>query len=672
MKRYVCLPIFFLLLFATVTAQRIDSLLQVVAQSNKEMEELKASNSLAVEFMRNDIPRAKMYLFNTISLSKSLRSNLYLSSAYAQLVSLYQNSGKMDSATQYFNLLKSLASTSPELNIVSNYYATAGLYYKKNGNLKEAVINIKKGLTLIEKEGNKSKIAGQLVNLGNTYQLMGDFKNALIQHLRALKYFEEENNLKGQSFCYQNISNAFIEMKQYNKALEYAQKSLSIKTGLNDKRGIGTAEIAIGQAYKGLHRYKEALAHYNNALQIATTQNLVPEQTKTYYNIANTYIELKDTARAINLLTKSKEMATQLGDSALVSTVNLALTALQTKKTTAPLSEKTLLQSIYKMQQSGQMTKEANGYQRMAEMFAANQQYDKALEYTKKYYAYSDSISNTELQAQVKKIEEQYNLDKKEKEIAILKKDQLLQQAKIEKQNLFQTGGIVVFALLALITILIINRNRTVQRSRQLLAMEKMRNGIARDLHDDIGSTLTSINILSKVMLQEVGTTDGAARNNLVKIKEHSSSIMDSMSDIVWAINPDNDTVEKVIYKMKEFASEVFEPLNIEYHFAVEGDFSHVKLSLEKRKDLYLIYKEAVNNAAKYSHCDLVKISLKHNEGKIYLNVNDNGKGFDEQTVRPGNGLRNIRARAKNMLASLSFKTSTGAGTDLQLTVPLT
>ncbi len=276
------------------------------------------------------------------------------------------------------------------------------------------------------------------------------------------------------------------------------------------------------------------------------------------------------------------------------------------------------------------------------------------------------------MQAQVKKIEEQYNLDKKEKEIAILKKDQLLQKVEIEKQKLYQIGSMVFLALVILIAVLIINRYRTVQRSRQLLAMEKMRNGIARDLHDDIGSTLTSINILSKVMLQENGARDATQQSNLVKIKEHSSSIMESMSDIVWAINPHNDTVEKVIYKMKEFAAEVLDPLNISYNFVVDGDFSHVKLPLEKRKDLYLIFKEAVNNAAKYSHCDKVMINLRHADGKIQLQVNDNGRGFDEQVVKYGNGLRNIRERAKNMLASLHYNTGVGNGTDIQLSIPLT
>jgi len=323
------------------------------------------------------------------------------------------------------------------------------------------------------------------------------------------------------------------------------------------------------------------------------------------------------------------------------------------------------------LQAAGQLPREISGYQNIAEFYASSQQFEKALEYTKKYHQYTDSLKNNELQTQIKRIEEQYNLDKKEKEIAILKKDQLLKKAELAQQKVFQSSALVFLALTIIIAVVIINRNKVVNKSKRLLEMEKMRNGIARDLHDDIGSTLTSINILSKVMLQQE-VHDQSTRNNLQKIKEHSSTIMESMSDIVWAINPQNDTVEKVIYKMKEFASEVLDPLNIKYTFLEEGDFSNVKLTLNKRKDLYLIFKETINNAAKYSECDTIQIVLNHDGERILLSVKDDGQGFDEQSVKKGNGLRNIYERSKNMLASVQFNSTIGTGTDILLTVPVT
>ena len=110
--------------------------------------------------------------------------------------------------------------------------------------------------------------------------------------------------------------------------------------------------------------------------------------------------------------------------------------------------------------------------------------------------------------------------------------------------------------------------------------------------------------------------------------------------------------------------------LNIDYEFLEQGDFSDVKLTLNKRKDLYLIFKETINNAAKYSNCKFIKIVLNHDGETIRLQVKDDGSGFDQDMVKKGNGLRNIYERSKNMLASLHFNSVLGAGTDMILTVP--
>lgn len=667
------ISIFTLLFLTTAHSQKIDSLLEVIAQDKKDLEQVKAMSNLGAEYMRTDPAKAKTYLYSCVALSKTIGSQNFESAAYAQLISLYNNNANTDSAAYLLKLLSTLSANvrgSDKEYVNANYYAAAGLFHKKTGNLPQAAMFMKKAINAAGKTSNRSNLAGQLMNLGNTYNLMGEYKNAISNHLKALKIFEEENNAKGQSFCYQNISNSFIELKQFANALGYANKSLAIKKSVNDARGIGTTENALGQIYQGLNKPGPALSHYKQALEIMRSFKLVPEQAKLHYNMAKLYLVVKDTAKALINLEQSKSFASQLGDSSLISMVDVQMMTVKKGGQKGANAEQNMLANVEKLQLTRQLTKEAAGYEHIAEYYAANQQYEKALEYTKKYYAYKDSLTNNELLGQIKNIEEQYNLDKKEKEIAILKKDQQLQQAKLEKQKLYQLAGLAVILLIIGIALITISRYRAVQRGREQLQMEKLRNGIARDLHDDIGSTLTSINILSKVLLQQPGSKDEGMQMNLKKIKDHSATIMESMSDIVWAINPQNDTVEKVIYKMKEFAGEVLEPLNIDYEFKEEGNFSDAKLTLEKRKDLFLIFKEAINNAAKYSRCSFINIVLKYDGNTIELHVKDNGLGFDQEKVRKGNGLQNIYARSQNMLAALQYKTSIGTGTDMQLSVP--
>ncbi|MFZ6012132.1 MAG: two-component regulator propeller domain-containing protein [Bacteroidota bacterium] len=198
---------------------------------------------------------------------------------------------------------------------------------------------------------------------------------------------------------------------------------------------------------------------------------------------------------------------------------------------------------------------------------------------------------------------------------------------------------------------------------------EQIRSKVARDLHDDMGSTLSSIKIMSNIALEKKETE--AAQNYLRSIRQNAAQMQESMSDIVWAINPDNDTIEKVIIKMKEFAAEILEPLNIQYEFFEEGDLHLSRIDLNTRKDFYLIFKEAINNAAKYSECRKVTVHLCHTTEGIQLILKDDGKGFDHgMNNHSGNGLKNMKHRSVNIKADLKILSQPGAGTEIRLKLP--
>ncbi|HEX2629580.1 MAG TPA: triple tyrosine motif-containing protein, partial [Chitinophagaceae bacterium] len=209
------------------------------------------------------------------------------------------------------------------------------------------------------------------------------------------------------------------------------------------------------------------------------------------------------------------------------------------------------------------------------------------------------------------------------------------------------------------------------ERISKYLAEEKLRSKIARDLHDEMGSTLTSINIISKVAMQH-GMPEEQVKQYLQKIKDNSGRMMESMSDIVWAINPANDTFEKVIVRMKEFAAEILEPAKINYYFSEEGSLDKAQLNLEQRKDIYMVFKEAVNNAVKYSNATEVNIVLQKKDDSLRMLIMDNGNGFDTDQWHSGNGLKNMQSRAREMKAVLRVDSIKGTGTTIILDVAIT
>ena len=204
------------------------------------------------------------------------------------------------------------------------------------------------------------------------------------------------------------------------------------------------------------------------------------------------------------------------------------------------------------------------------------------------------------------------------------------------------------------------------ERISKYLTEERLRTKIARDLHDEMGSTLTSINILSKVAMANNHISNDV-QLYLRKIKEHSGKMMESMSDIVWAINPANDSLEKVLIRMKEFAAEMLEQAGINYYFETDIASGELQLNLEQRKDLYLIFKEAINNAVKYSSATEMNFLLQCRDGLLLLRITDNGNGFDAGLSSAGNGIKNMSSRAAAMNASLHIESFQGTGTSVTL-----
>jgi signal transduction histidine kinase/ligand-binding sensor domain-containing protein len=199
---------------------------------------------------------------------------------------------------------------------------------------------------------------------------------------------------------------------------------------------------------------------------------------------------------------------------------------------------------------------------------------------------------------------------------------------------------------------------------------ERLRAKISRDLHDEIGSALTSINVLSKVAISKAAN-DAGISSYLSKIKDSTHSTMESMSDIVWAINPKNDKLEALMSRMKEFAADICEAQQIDLCFILPPELENCTIDLATRKNLFLIFKEAVNNAVKHSGCTLLQVKLEQINNQLRMTIKDNGKGFDKTTVSHGNGLYNMQERVAECNGTLLIQSGLQQGTEIILEIPI-
>jgi len=207
-------------------------------------------------------------------------------------------------------------------------------------------------------------------------------------------------------------------------------------------------------------------------------------------------------------------------------------------------------------------------------------------------------------------------------------------------------------------------------RVRHLLALERVRLRIASDLHDELGSDLSGI-ALAASRLESRAELAESDRDTLGEVRTTSLRVMEGLRDIVWVVNPEHDTVESMARRMRSVASRLFEDL-VDYRFTTDLEAGSAHLDMATRRHLLLIAKELFHNVARHAHAASVRISLAARDGRLELEVADDGVGFDPTRDGDGSGLASIRRRAAEVGAELEVDSAPGRGARTRLVFEMT
>ncbi len=225
-------------------------------------------------------------------------------------------------------------------------------------------------------------------------------------------------------------------------------------------------------------------------------------------------------------------------------------------------------------------------------------------------------------------------------------------------------------------------------RVRRLIEIEKVRSSIATDLHDDIGSGLSRIAILADVALNQAATSNMKAANGspaghseeldaftpahlILRIGENSRELVDSMSDVVWSIDPKNVGINDLLMRIRSFAQEICDSKGIVLTFHADDKLKVLRLDARVLRTLLLIAKEGVNNAVKHARCSAVSIELKINRKEIQLRIADDGTGFAGGGSPSGHGLQNMRYRSEKQGGTCKIVSEPGRGTVIDVGIPV-
>ena len=208
-------------------------------------------------------------------------------------------------------------------------------------------------------------------------------------------------------------------------------------------------------------------------------------------------------------------------------------------------------------------------------------------------------------------------------------------------------------------------------RVARLLELERVRTRIATDLHDDVGASLSQIAVLSQYASRQASRGGDEARGSLARITELSGSVVDAMSDVVWSINPARDRMSDLVHRMRRFANDLFSETDVDLDLDLPADDADEPLSPEVRRQIFLVFKEALHNAARHARASAIRVSFRRERDELLLVVADDGKGIAPQaSPASGLGLANMRRRAAGIGGTLEVGAPAGGGTEVRLRIP--
>src|SRR6185436_9268361 len=297
-------------------------------------------------------------------------------------------------------------------------------------------------------------------------------------------------------------------------------------------------------------------------------------------------------------------------------------------------------------------------YELLRKIYEKKNDYKQALLYADKYLTLHDTLNDREKLSEYRELETKYNMEVKDRTIAEQEKQ------KVVRNYIYSGLGVVVVFLI----VLLIQRNK-IASERRKMALEHQRMRISRDLHDDLGSGLTGVLMLSE-QLQNHSTKE-LVNSNIEKIKQSSRQMVEQMGEIVWAMNSKNDTLENLLAYLDTYTRDYFENTNISQQVSLPDTVPHIVMSGITRRNIFLVLKESLNNITKHACATEVMLDIKITENSMNIVLTDNGKGFEPgQTRRFGNGLKNMQSRMTDIKGSFSIESNNGEGTKTVISFP--
>ncbi len=472
--------------------------------------------------------------------------------------------------------------------------------------------------------------------LADAYNFIGLFYINLDSNRKAIPYFKKGINFTKQPpypnnylsltkphHLYGNMAEAYEKMEVYDSAIYLSRISLQLAMQIDWKRGIAVAYHNLGNAFLKSNKPDSALYNYRMSVITAKQSGDFDVELLNYGGLANAEAILQKSEQAMQWLLEGFNLIKNKP-----SVNNLFVNHF--------LDDASFIYKKY-------------GQHNMLTM---------ALE--KKSELLQKQIKSNNLQMNVILNAGLSN----ETRLLNLQMQQVKQQNEISNTRVYL---LLAFLIMGMGAFLLYR-----YKARQKLQIVQLQNKISQDLHDDVGSSLSSLQVYSTVAGQLMESQPAKAKEMLEKIAVQSKILMENIGDIVWSMKPGNEQQIQLNAKIKNFVSDVLSASNINYAINIDESAEALIKNITAKKNILLIIKEAVNNAVKYSNASDVAVSIKKMDEHICVQVADDGKGFDAAAEKiKGDGLSNMQKRTEELKGIFEITSAPGKGCTVSALLPI-
>ncbi len=665
-------------------SKQTDSLKQLVANAKTDTDRINNLLSLSKLYSCNDSTEKIKNAKDALSIAARVQWKKGMIGAYFAMGRTYRDCGRnylqsIESYRQGVVLARASGDTADMaigLVLMAQVYGALDQFVQKIDCYREVLtLNI-----------SPERRMGSLSNMGGAYAALGDYTAALNCYDSALRVFSalpksEKRNTNdatlSQALLKMSTGDVYLSMSDYEHASHNYKSALALFDSAKSKYGVIIALTGIGKAYHLQHNDDKAIECYNSALaktQSETDTNKYKEDRLIIYNLlGKLYLEQGLTSRALEYGQRSLHLLEDCPVNMQAPVTYNILGEIYTRIGQYKEAIMYLEKAIGICKKSGALDNEKDALQTLSMTYQQMGQPGKALAAYKNFIAVRDSVYSLDKAKEITRHE--LTADFTEKQAALTAeqdKKNAIQKAvmdlTIKKQHFAYVVFTVILLLLLVVGVLLYNRFKLREKLEMQMAITGERSRISSEMHDDLGSELSKISLLSEIVKDNFSGAN--SQSHLDNISKSSRELLDKMGEIVWSLNNKYDTLESLMIYIRRYAMEYFGSTNIRCTINMPDHFPAAVIEGELRRNIFLAVKEALHNVLKHSGGDMVTINVTIDERLINVNIRDNGVGIDEGTVSAfGNGLNNMKNRIMQVRGQFVIKNE--KGTVLNFSFPL-